>query len=62
MHLYTHVVDHADDVFDLLRIDDVIRQMIVDLGIGQESLLLTFCDQQFELRLLVLVHHLNVSP
>jgi hypothetical protein len=35
--------------------------MIVDFGVGQEALLLSFCDQQLELRLLVLVHHLNVS-
>jgi hypothetical protein len=35
VHLDAHAVDHADDVFDLLRIDDVVGQVIVDLGIGQ---------------------------
>jgi hypothetical protein len=40
-----HVVDHADDVFDLLRIDDTFGQVIVDLVVGQVSLILSLCDQ-----------------
>ena len=40
MHRDTHIVDHVDDVFDLLRIDDVIRQVIIDLGVGQVTLFL----------------------
>ena len=32
VHRNAHVVDHVDDVFDLLGIDDVVRQVIVDLG------------------------------
>ena len=33
-----HVVDHVDDVLDLLRIDDIARQMVVDLTVGQVAL------------------------
>jgi hypothetical protein len=38
--LDAHVVDHLDDVFDLIRIGDVVGQVIVDLGVGQVALLL----------------------
>ena len=48
-----HVVDHADDVFDLIRVGDVVRQVIVDLGVGQESLLLTLGNQLFQTGLLL---------
>ena len=34
-HLNAHVVDHLDDVFDLIGVDDIFRQMVIDLGIGQ---------------------------
>ncbi len=40
-----HIVDHVDDVLDLLRIDDVIGQVIIDLGVSQETLFLTPRDQ-----------------
>ena len=30
-HLDTHVVDHLDDVFNLIRIRDGIRQVVIDL-------------------------------
>ena len=55
VHLDAHVVDHADDVFDLLRIDDVVRQVVVDLGVGQVALLLALDDQGLDLGLLLLV-------
>ena len=45
MHLDAHVVDHADDVFDLLRIDDVVGEVVVDLGIRQVALLAPFGDE-----------------
>ncbi len=48
-----HVVDHADDVFDLIRIGDVVGQVIVDLGVSQESLLLTLGNQLFQTGLLL---------
>ena len=35
-----HVVDHVDDVFDLLRIDDLGRQVVVHLRVREEALLL----------------------
>ncbi len=54
MHLDAHVVDHADDVFDLLRIDDVVGQVIVDLGVGQVPLLLALDDQGLDFGLLLL--------
>ena len=56
MHRNAHVIDHVDNIFDLLGIDDVIRQVIVDLGIGQETLLLTLGDELFQLGLLIFVH------
>ena len=37
VHRNAHVVDHVDDVFDLLRIDDLARQMVVDLCVGRDS-------------------------
>ncbi len=40
-----HVIDHGDDVLDLLRVDDLFRQMVIDLGIGQVALLLALGDQ-----------------
>ena len=55
MYLDAHVVDHADDVFDLLRIDDVVRQVIVDFGVRQVALLLALDDQGLDLGLLLLI-------
>ena len=51
VHRDAHVVDHLHDVFDLLRIDDLGRQVVVDLGVGEEALFLTAGNQQLELRL-----------
>ena len=44
MYQDTHVIDHANDVFDLLWIDNIHRQVVVDFGVGQEALLLAFFD------------------
>ena len=55
VHLDAHAVDHADDVFDLLRIDDVVGQVIVDLGVGQVALLQALADQLLDFGLLGLV-------
>ncbi len=55
VHLDAHVVDHADDVFDLLRIDDVVRQVIVDFGVRQVALLLALDDQGLDFGLLLLI-------
>ena len=49
VHRDTHVIDHVDDVFDLLWIDDVVGQVVVDLGIGQVALFLAAGNQIFEL-------------
>jgi hypothetical protein len=46
-----HVVNHVDDIFDLLRIDDFAGQVIVDLDVSQKPLLLAARDQQLQLRL-----------
>ncbi len=51
IHRDAHVVDHVDDVFDLFRIDDFARQMIVHFSVSEVALLLAARDQQFELRL-----------
>ena len=53
VHRNAHVVDRVDDAFDLLGIDDLGRQVIVDLRVGQIALLLAARDQQLELRLAV---------
>ncbi len=45
MHRDAHVADHVDDIFDLLGIDDIVRQRIVDLGIGQIAFLLAVGNQ-----------------
>jgi hypothetical protein len=52
IYLDTHVVDHVDDRFDLVGIVHILRQMIVDLTVGQESLLLALEDETFQLGLL----------
>ena len=46
--LDTHVVDHADDIFDLLGIEHIVGQVIVDLCVGKVATLLTEHDQRFE--------------
>jgi hypothetical protein len=43
-----HVVEGADDAFDRFRIDDVVRQVVVDLGVGQEAAFLAELDQGLE--------------
>ena len=40
-----HVVDHGDDVLDLLGVHHVVGQMIVDLGEGQVAALFAEHDQ-----------------
>ena len=49
VHGDTHVVDHVDDVFDLFRVDDVVRQVVVDLRIGQVTLFLAAGNQFLQL-------------
>ena len=45
VHRDPHVINHVDDVFDLFRIDNIVRQMVVDFVIRQKALLFTFRDQ-----------------
>ena len=47
MDLDAHVVDHADNVFDLLGLDDAVRQVVVDFGVGQKALLLALGNELF---------------
>ena len=56
VHRNAHVVDGVDDVFDLLRIDDLGGQVVVHLRVGEVALLLAARDQQLQLRLAVLGH------
>jgi hypothetical protein len=42
VHRDAHIVDHVHDVFDLLGIDDLARQMVVDLAVREVALLLAF--------------------
>src|SRR5690606_30717162 len=48
-----HVVDHLDDVFHLIGIGDVLRQVVVHLRIGQVTLFTTFGDKFLETGLLL---------
>jgi hypothetical protein len=43
--LDAHVTEGGDDRFDLLRVDQVVRQVVIDLGIGEEATLLAQLDQ-----------------
>ena len=43
--LDAHVADHRDDAFDLLGIEDVVGQVVVDLGVRQVAALLAEHDQ-----------------
>ncbi|MNK76556.1 hypothetical protein D3C87_961300 [compost metagenome] len=45
----THVVESGDDAFDRFRIDDVFRQLVIDLGIGEEAAFLAHVDQARDL-------------
>lgn len=45
MDIDAHAVDHADDVFDLLRVDEVVGQMVIDFGVGQIALFQALADQ-----------------
>ncbi len=49
VHGDAHIVNHVNDVFDLLRIDDVVGQVIVDFGVGQVALFLAARNQFLEL-------------
>ena len=49
MHRNTHIIDHVNDVFDLLWIDDAAGQVVIDLGVGQITLFLAAGDQFFQL-------------
>jgi hypothetical protein len=49
VHLDTHIVDHADDVLDLLGIENV-REVVVDLRVRQETTLLAQHDEVFQAR------------
>ncbi len=48
--LDAHVVDHADDGLDLLGIQHVVRQMVVDLGVGEVAPLLAEDDEVLQSR------------
>jgi hypothetical protein len=53
VHFNADALEHRHDVFDLLRVDDVVRQVIVDFGVRQITLLQTFGDECFDFRLLL---------
>ena len=55
--LDAHVVDHLDDFFNLIRIGDVLGKVVINLGIGQVSLLLAFGNELFEARLMSGIIH-----
>ena len=59
-HRDAHVVDRVDQILQLLRVHDAVRQVVVDFVVGEEALFPTFCDEQLERRLVfvgfVVVH------
>ncbi len=52
-YVNAHVIDHADDIFHLFRIGNILRQVVIDLGVSQVTLLTATLDQFFEARLLL---------
>jgi hypothetical protein len=57
VHGDAHIIDHPDDVFDLFRFDNTVRQVVIDFCVGKEALLLSLCDQLLKLGLLLLLIH-----
>ena len=53
MHRDAHIIDHVYDFFDLLRIDNIVGKVVVDLSISQVALILTLGDQYLQLRMLL---------
>ena len=43
-----HVADHADDALDLFRVEDVVGQVVVDLGEREEAAVLAEHDQALQ--------------
>jgi len=62
MHRDAHVVDHADDDFDLLGVDHVVWQQIVDLGVGQIALFAALLDELLDLGLLLGFVNRHAAP
>ncbi len=64
MDINAHAVDHADDIFDLLRVDDVVGQMVIDFGVGQVALFQALADQKLDVVLLgrTFVGHVVLAP
>ena len=46
--LDAHVINHADYVFYLIRIRDILRQVVVDLGVSQVTLLFSSGNEVFQ--------------
>jgi hypothetical protein len=46
--LDAHVADHRDHAFDLLGVDELVGQVVVDLGVGQVAALLAEHDQALQ--------------
>ncbi len=64
MDINAHAVDHADDVFDLFRVDNVVGQVVIDFGVGQVALFQALADQKLDVVLLgrTFVGHVVLAP
>ncbi len=64
MDVDAHAGDQTDDVFDLLRVDHVVGQVIVDFGVGQVALFQALADQELDVVLLgrTFVGHVMLAP
>ncbi len=63
MDIDAHAVDHADDVLDLFRVDHVVRQMVIDFGVGQVALFQALADQLLDFGLgRTFVGHVVLAP
>jgi hypothetical protein len=50
-NLDAHVAEGGDDRFDTFRINDIVRKVVVDFGIGQIAAILAELNQGLEARL-----------
>ena len=57
MDLDAHVINHADDVFDLFGFDYAFGQMVVHLGVSQKALIFAFRNEFFKTGLLIFIHN-----
>ena len=61
VYLYAHTADQTDDIFHLVRIIKISRQVVIHFRISEEALHFAFGDKFFELRLLIFLIHFDIG-